>query len=76
MTIVAVATQAAGRYCEESMSPAFAHVWVCLFLLYFGEYDSSLTAFSGCLDNHHRVNQRLNSHVLFDPVLLPDPQRH
>ncbi|KAJ5689076.1 hypothetical protein N7462_003468 [Penicillium macrosclerotiorum] len=28
MTIVAVATQAGGRYCEESLSPAFAHVWV------------------------------------------------
>ncbi|KAJ5461751.1 uncharacterized protein N7458_003303 [Penicillium daleae] len=30
MTIVAVATQAAGRYCEESMSPAFAHVWIII----------------------------------------------
>lgn len=29
MTIVAVATQATGTYCEESLSPAFAHVWVC-----------------------------------------------
>lgn len=28
MTIVAVITQAAGRYCLESLSPAFAHVWV------------------------------------------------
>ncbi|KAJ5223534.1 hypothetical protein N7468_008076 [Penicillium chermesinum] len=28
MTIVAVATQATGRYCEESLSPAFAHIWV------------------------------------------------
>ncbi|KKA21958.1 DUF300 domain protein [Rasamsonia emersonii CBS 393.64] len=27
MTIVAVATQAAGRYCEESLSPVFSHVW-------------------------------------------------
>lgn len=28
MTIVAVITQAAGKYCEASLSPAFAHVWV------------------------------------------------
>ncbi|EED12989.1 DUF300 domain protein, putative [Talaromyces stipitatus ATCC 10500] len=28
MTIVAVATQAFGKYCEASLSPAFAHVWV------------------------------------------------
>ncbi|KAJ5495047.1 hypothetical protein N7539_000163 [Penicillium diatomitis] len=27
MTILAVVTQATGRYCEESLSPAFAHVW-------------------------------------------------
>lgn len=32
MTIVAVATQATGTYCEESLSPAFAHVWVRLLL--------------------------------------------
>ncbi|KAJ6110035.1 hypothetical protein N7486_002270 [Penicillium sp. IBT 16267x] len=28
MTIVAVATQATGRYCEETLSPAFAYIWV------------------------------------------------
>jgi len=28
MTIVAVITQAAGKYCEASLSPAFSHVWV------------------------------------------------
>ncbi|KAJ5287235.1 hypothetical protein N7478_002921 [Penicillium angulare] len=28
MTITAVATQATGRYCEESLSPAFAHIWI------------------------------------------------
>lgn len=28
MTIVAVITQVAGRYCLESLNPAFAHVWV------------------------------------------------
>lgn len=27
MTIIAVITQAAGRYCLDSLSPAFAHVW-------------------------------------------------
>lgn len=30
MTILAVAAQATGTYCEESLSPAFAHVWVRL----------------------------------------------
>ena len=29
MTIVAVVSEAGGRYCEESLSPAFSHVWVC-----------------------------------------------
>lgn len=29
MTVVSVLAQVGGRYCEESMSPAFAHVWVC-----------------------------------------------
>jgi hypothetical protein len=29
MTIVAVVTQAFGLYCEASLSPAFAHIWVC-----------------------------------------------
>ncbi|GAM90370.1 hypothetical protein ANO11243_084130 [Dothideomycetidae sp. 11243] len=30
-TIVSVVTQAAGRYCDASISPAFAHVWVMVF---------------------------------------------
>lgn len=29
MTMVALVTQALGRYCQESLSPAFGHVWVC-----------------------------------------------
>lgn len=33
MTVVAVITQAFGRYCLESLNPAFAHVWVCLLSL-------------------------------------------
>lgn len=28
MTILAVVTQAFGVYCEESLNPAFAHIWV------------------------------------------------
>lgn len=28
MTIVAVITEATGRYCLESLNPVFAHVWV------------------------------------------------
>jgi hypothetical protein len=30
-TIVAVGTEAIGRYCQDSLSPAFAHIWVELF---------------------------------------------
>ena len=30
MTIIAVITEAAGLYCLESLSPAYAHVWVSL----------------------------------------------
>ncbi|KAF2862450.1 DUF300-domain-containing protein [Piedraia hortae CBS 480.64] len=30
-TIVAVLAESQGRYCEESLSPAFAHVWVTAF---------------------------------------------
>jgi len=30
-TIVSVVTQAFGRYCESSLHPAFAHIWVMLF---------------------------------------------
>ena len=32
MTLVALITQAVGRYCQESISPAFAHVWVSMIL--------------------------------------------
>lgn len=28
MTLVAVGSQAAGRYCLDSLSPVFLHVWV------------------------------------------------
>jgi len=30
-TIVSVITEVADRYCEDSLSPAFAHVWVTCF---------------------------------------------
>lgn len=30
MTFVAVATQLTGRYCESSLNPVFAHVWVMI----------------------------------------------
>lgn len=30
MSLVGVATQASGRYCQESLDPAFAHIWVRL----------------------------------------------
>lgn len=28
MTVVAVVSEAAGRYCLASLHPAFAHIWV------------------------------------------------
>ena len=31
MTMVSVITEATGRYCIDSLSPAFAHVWVTCF---------------------------------------------
>lgn len=33
MTIVSVATQTVDLYCEESLNPAFSHIWVGCFLL-------------------------------------------
>ncbi|KAF2763380.1 DUF300-domain-containing protein [Pseudovirgaria hyperparasitica] len=30
-TVVSVVTQVGGRYCESSLNPAFAHVWVMVF---------------------------------------------
>ena len=33
MSIVALVTQVLGRYCLDSLSPAFAHIWVCTALL-------------------------------------------
>ena len=30
MSIVALVTQVLGRYCLDSLSPAFAHIWVCV----------------------------------------------
>ena len=29
MTVVALIAQASGRYCTESLHPAFARFWVC-----------------------------------------------
>ncbi|KAI9788539.1 MAG: hypothetical protein M1833_002912 [Piccolia ochrophora] len=43
MTIVSVSSQTAGRYCEASLHPAFAHVWVMVFVA------SSVTVAMYCL---------------------------
>lgn len=63
MTLVALVTQATGRYCLESLNPAFAHVWVCPFELHF-----ELLGLMGSGHGHRRW-LRYNSHVLSHPIL-------
>lgn len=72
MTIVSVSTQATGTYCEESLSPAFAHIWVCPLYLVLFKRASQLTL--GTAGPRHRVCLRHNRHVLPDPVLRPNQQ--
>lgn len=75
MTIVAVATQATGTYCEESLSPAFAHIWVCS--PSFPPLGShSNMGFPWYIGSCHRVRLRLYCHVLLDPILLPSQKGH
>ena len=66
MTFVSVVSQAAHRYCLESLSPAFAHVWVCT-TLHLSM--ASLTL----LDRSIHRYRGLDCNVLFDTVLLSTP---
>ena len=74
MTIVSVLAQATGRYCEESMSPAFARIWVCLFLQC--AFCSNLHRLTQSLDGCLRVYLRHNRNVLLDPILLSNQGRY
>lgn len=74
MTIVSVLAQATGRYCEESMSPAFARIWVCL-LLQFASFPGWL-GLTQCIDGRLRVHLRHNRNVLLDSILLPNQGRY
>lgn len=44
MTVIAVAAEADGRYCEDSDSPYYAHIWVGP-LLAFSQIPVLLTSF-------------------------------
>lgn len=70
MTLVAVITQAVGRYCLESVSPAFAHVWVSV------EVPPKLEAHPLIVLGHgHRGRMRIGSDVLSHSILYPAQTR-
>ncbi|KAJ5099831.1 hypothetical protein N7532_006832 [Penicillium argentinense] len=60
MTIVAVAAQATGRYCEESLSPAFAHVWTIVI-----ESVSVTIAMYCLIQFYHQISQDIKQHRPF-----------
>ncbi|KAJ5182686.1 hypothetical protein N7492_000302 [Penicillium capsulatum] len=64
MTIVAVTTQSAGRYCEESLSPAFAHVWVIVI-----ESVSVTIAMYCLIQFYHQISQDIKEHQPFMKIL-------
>ena len=70
MTLVAVITQAVGRYCLESVSPAFAHVWVSFTP---PKAQSSLVDLSK--GHGHRRRLRNDSDVLSHSILHPAQTR-
>ena len=40
MTVVAVLSEAGGVYCEESLSPAYSHIWVYAVLVPVHAHDT------------------------------------
>ena len=68
MTLVAVFSQAIGRYCIESLNPAFAHIWVRP--AYRPAY-AILLMLIACIGNGNRRRLRHNCHVLPHPILHP-----
>ncbi|KAJ5979068.1 hypothetical protein N7501_002410 [Penicillium viridicatum] len=64
MTIVAVATQAFGVYCEESLSPAFAHIWTIVI-----ESVSVTIAMYCLIQFYHQTSQDIKQHQPFLKIL-------
>ncbi|KAJ5104459.1 hypothetical protein NUU61_001806 [Penicillium alfredii] len=66
MTIVAVASQANGVYCEESLSPAFAHIWACVIVI----ESCFVTIAMYCLIQfYHQVGDDIKQHRPFLKIL-------
>ncbi|KAJ5743026.1 hypothetical protein N7533_010128 [Penicillium manginii] len=64
MTVVAVLAQVGGRYCEESMSPAFAHVWVIIF-----ESISVSVAMYCLIQFYYQIKDDIKEHKPFMKIL-------
>ncbi|KAJ5833692.1 hypothetical protein N7474_002003 [Penicillium riverlandense] len=64
MTIVAVASEAGDRYCQDSLSPAFAHVWVVTF-----EAISVSIAMYCLIQFYHQVSKDIKEHRPFLKIL-------
>ncbi|CAG7942588.1 unnamed protein product [Penicillium olsonii] len=64
MTIVAVVTQAFGVYCEESLSPAFSHIWVVVI-----ESVSVTIAMYCLIQFYHQTSQDIKQHSPFLKIL-------
>ncbi|KAJ5378713.1 hypothetical protein N7509_011832 [Penicillium cosmopolitanum] len=64
MTVVSVLAQVGGRYCEESMSPAFAHVWVIVF-----ESISVSIAMYCLIQFYYQIKDDISEHKPFMKIL-------
>ncbi|KAJ5573609.1 uncharacterized protein N7459_008036 [Penicillium hispanicum] len=60
MTIIAIITQATGTYCEESLSPAFAHVWTVVIESIFVSI-----AMYCLIQFYHQINKDIKQHRPF-----------
>ena len=67
MTVVSFLSQLTGRFCQKSMDPAFAHLWVSRLSSGLAEYNQ-LTERT---DSFIRCNICHNSNVLLGPVPQP-----
>lgn len=73
MTVIAVITQHYNVYCEESLNPAFSHIWVCALAPDGWRASTDLLAW---IDYDRRVYRCLDRHVLPDSVLHSAQRRH
>ncbi|KAJ5191733.1 uncharacterized protein N7498_010718 [Penicillium cinerascens] len=64
MTIVSVITQATGSYCEESLSPAFAHIWVLAI-----ESVCVTIAMYCLIQFYHQIHKDITEHRPFTKIL-------